>query len=119
MRRARCRTASENSDVAASNASTRWVELMVPPLSSAPQLSRHVGPDPEQITRSTVRPVILRLGDERLPFVGRARLYVCGITPYDTTHLGHAAAFVWMDALARVLTDAGLGVFTVRNVTDV
>ena len=30
-------------------------------------------------------------------------VYVCGITPYDTTHIGHAATFVWVDALARVL----------------
>src|SRR6266542_2418135 len=63
--------------------------------------------------------MILRLGDRRLPMVGRARLYVCGITPYDTTHLGHTATFVWTDALARVLHAGGLEVTVVRNVTDV
>jgi cysteinyl-tRNA synthetase len=51
--------------------------------------------------------------------VGRARLYVCGITPYDTTHLGHAATFVWTDVVARVLRAGGLEATVVRNVTDV
>jgi len=51
--------------------------------------------------------------------VGRARLYVCGITPYDTTHLGHAATFVWTDVLARVLRAGGLDVSVARNITDV
>ena len=45
----------------------------------------------------------LRLGGRLLPIVGRARMYICGITPYDTTHLGHARTFVWADVLARVL----------------
>src|SRR5947209_7216359 len=63
--------------------------------------------------------VILTLRERRLPMVGRARLYVCGITPYDTTHLGHAATFVWTDVLARVLHAGGLEVTVVRNVTDV
>ena len=34
-----------------------------------------------------------------LPVVSPARVYVCGITPYDVTHLGHAATFVWADAV--------------------
>ena len=46
---------------------------------------------------------MLQVGGRPLPIVGRARLYVCGITPYDTTHLGHAATFVWADVAARVL----------------
>ena len=49
---------------------------------------------------------------------GRA-MYVCGITPYDTTHLGHAATFVWGDVAARVLRHAGVDVEVCRNVTDV
>ena len=36
---------------------------------------------------------VMRLGGVLLPLVGRARVYACGITPYDVTHLGHAAAF--------------------------
>ena len=61
----------------------------------------------------------LVLGGETLPLVGRARLYVCGITPYDITHLGHAATFVWADTAARVMRRIGVGVQTCRNVTDV
>ncbi|WP_226347032.1 cysteine--1-D-myo-inosityl 2-amino-2-deoxy-alpha-D-glucopyranoside ligase [Agilicoccus flavus] len=48
-----------------------------------------------------------------------ARLYVCGITPYDATHLGHAATYVTFDVLGRVLRDAGVDVDYVQNVTDV
>ncbi|OLT15913.1 cysteine--1-D-myo-inosityl 2-amino-2-deoxy-alpha-D-glucopyranoside ligase [Serinicoccus sp. CUA-874] len=50
---------------------------------------------------------------------GRARLYVCGITPYDATHLGHAATYVTFDVLQRAWRDAGLQVTYVQNVTDV
>ncbi len=49
----------------------------------------------------------------------RARLYVCGITPYDATHLGHAATYVAFDLLQRAWHDAGLPVHSVQNVTDV
>ena len=62
---------------------------------------------------------MLHVGGRRLPIVGRARLYVCGITPYDTTHLGHAATFVWADVAARVLRHLGVDVEVCRNVTDV
>jgi L-cysteine:1D-myo-inositol 2-amino-2-deoxy-alpha-D-glucopyranoside ligase len=48
-----------------------------------------------------------------------ARLYVCGITPYDATHLGHAATYVAFDLLHRCWLDAGLTVRYVQNVTDV
>jgi cysteinyl-tRNA synthetase len=61
----------------------------------------------------------LRLAGRPLPFAGRARMYVCGITPYDTTHLGHARTFVWADAVARVLRHVGVRVEVCRNVTDV
>jgi L-cysteine:1D-myo-inositol 2-amino-2-deoxy-alpha-D-glucopyranoside ligase len=50
---------------------------------------------------------------------GAARLYVCGITPYDATHLGHAATYVTFDLLNRAWRDAGLTVHYVQNVTDV
>lgn len=60
-----------------------------------------------------------RLAGAALPVVSPARLYVCGITPYDVTHLGHAATFVWADALGSVLRMAGVEVVTSRNVTDV
>jgi len=46
-------------------------------------------------------------------------LYVCGITPYDATHLGHAATYVTFDLLGRVLRDSGREVRYVQNITDV
>jgi L-cysteine:1D-myo-inositol 2-amino-2-deoxy-alpha-D-glucopyranoside ligase len=46
-------------------------------------------------------------------------MYTCGITPYDATHLGHAAAYVGYDVLQRRLRDRGHDTKCVRNVTDV
>ncbi|HTZ42803.1 MAG TPA: cysteine--1-D-myo-inosityl 2-amino-2-deoxy-alpha-D-glucopyranoside ligase [Jatrophihabitans sp.] len=48
-----------------------------------------------------------------------ARLYVCGITPYDATHLGHAATYLAFDLVQRVWRDAGHQVRYVQNATDV
>ncbi|TMC20470.1 MAG: hypothetical protein E6J34_12540 [Chloroflexi bacterium] len=47
------------------------------------------------------------------------RIYVCGITPYDTTHLGHAFTYVSFDALIRYLEFKGHRVRYVQNVTDI
>ena len=49
----------------------------------------------------------------------QVRMYVCGITPYDSTHLGHAATYLSYDLLIRRLEDLGHTVQLVRNVTDV
>jgi L-cysteine:1D-myo-inositol 2-amino-2-deoxy-alpha-D-glucopyranoside ligase len=48
-----------------------------------------------------------------------ATLYACGITPYDATHLGHAATYIAWDLLVRAWRDAGHEVTYVQNVTDV
>ncbi|MFT4042981.1 MAG: cysteine--1-D-myo-inosityl 2-amino-2-deoxy-alpha-D-glucopyranoside ligase [Gordonia sp. (in: high G+C Gram-positive bacteria)] len=48
-----------------------------------------------------------------------ATMYVCGITPYDATHLGHAATYVTFDVINRVLRDQGHDVHYVQNITDV
>src|SRR6195952_3137939 len=48
-----------------------------------------------------------------------ARMYVCGITPYDATHLGHAATYLAFDLVNRVWRDNGHEVAYVQNVTDV
>ena len=48
-----------------------------------------------------------------------ATIYACGITPYDATHIGHAATFVSWDLLIRAWRDAGHDVRYVQNVTDV
>src|SRR3954463_16664724 len=50
---------------------------------------------------------------------GTARMYVCGITPYDATHLGHAATYVAFDLLHRAWLDGGHQVIYVQNVTDI
>ncbi len=48
-----------------------------------------------------------------------ATLYVCGITPYDSTHLGHAATFLAFDLVQRVWLDGGHQVHYVQNITDI
>ena len=58
---------------------------------------------------------------EVVPFEpdGVVKMYTCGITPYDATHLGHAAVYVTYDVLQRRLRDLGHETRCVRNVTDV
>ena len=46
-------------------------------------------------------------------------MYVCGITPYDATHLGHAATYLTFDLVHRVWLDSGHQVHDVQNITDV
>jgi len=53
------------------------------------------------------------------PETGTARMYVCGITPYDATHIGHANTYIAFDLLNRVWRDRGLDVNYVQNVTDI
>ena len=48
-----------------------------------------------------------------------ARMYVCGITPYDATHIGHANTYVAFDLLNRAWRDSGVRVDYVQNVTDI
>ena len=54
-----------------------------------------------------------------LEATGEQSLYVCGITPYDATHMGHAASYVAFDLLNRAWRDGGQRVAYVQNVTDV
>lgn len=76
-------------------------------------------PDASRTADPTASTRVLTLAGRPLPVVGRARVYACGITPYDTTHLGHAATFVWVDTAVRVLRSLGVEVEVCRNVTDV
>jgi len=69
---------------------------------------------------------VLRLYDTRrrviAPVRARGRqitMYVCGVTPYDTTHLGHARTFLTFDVIARLLEATGHPVRYVQNVTDI
>lgn len=50
---------------------------------------------------------------------GQVKLYVCGITPYDATHLGHAFTYLAFDLLQRVWRDAGAWTIYGQNITDV
>ena len=56
---------------------------------------------------------------EVLPLKDFYRLYVCGITPYDATHLGHAATYVSFDLINRYLRFNGAEVAFVENITDI
>ena len=47
------------------------------------------------------------------------KMYICGITPYDTTHLGHAFTYISFDALIKYLKFIGLDVSYTQNVTDI
>ncbi len=82
-----------------------WPTLHVPAVTGDPvPLRLH------DVARDEVAPVA---ADEQ---VG---LYVCGVTPYDTTHMGHAATYVTFDLAHRVLRANGHEVTYVQNVTDV
>ena len=63
------------------------------------------------------------LGREQRPLRplkdGVVGIYVCGVTPYDVTHLGHAFSYIQFDALRRYLTRFGYQVRYVQNVTDI
>jgi len=56
---------------------------------------------------------------ETLPIKSHYRIYVCGITPYDATHLGHAATYLTFDLINRYLRATGASVNFVQNITDI
>lgn len=60
-----------------------------------------------------------RIKPVELAAEGPTGVYACGITPYDSTHLGHAATYLAFDVINRVLIDGGAQVHYVQNVTDV
>ncbi|HET8560215.1 MAG TPA: cysteine--tRNA ligase, partial [Marmoricola sp.] len=61
----------------------------------------------------------LTIAGRRFVPVGPLRMYTCGITPYDVTHVGHAATFVWADFAACVARAIGSEAVVCRNVTDI
>lgn len=81
---------------------------------SAPDLPVLPVPGPEVTIHDTATGELVPVVPE-----GPARLYVCGITPYDATHMGHAATYVGFDLLNRAWRNAGHQVTYVQNVTDV
>ncbi|AYF75751.1 cysteine--1-D-myo-inosityl 2-amino-2-deoxy-alpha-D-glucopyranoside ligase [Nocardia yunnanensis] len=82
-----------------------WSDIAVPTVAgSGPALRLHDTADKQ------VRPVTPG---------ATATMYVCGITPYDATHLGHAATYLTFDLVNRLWRDAGHEVHYVQNTTDV
>ncbi|WP_369435236.1 cysteine--1-D-myo-inosityl 2-amino-2-deoxy-alpha-D-glucopyranoside ligase [Mycobacterium avium subsp. hominissuis] len=85
---------------------------------SSPQVPQLPGRGPELRLYDTsdrqVRPVAAGAGPG-----SAATMYVCGITPYDATHLGHAATYLAFDLIYRQWLDLGHEVHYVQNVTDV
>ena len=84
-----------------------WAEVCIPPLGSRfkiPLIS---------LTNSKT--------GEKEPIAKKAiyRMYVCGITPYDATHLGHAATYVTFDLINRYLRAGDAEVRYVQNITDI
>ena len=68
----------------------------------------------------TLPPVLpLTLAGSTIITPGPLRVYTCGITPYDVTHVGHASTFVWADLIASLAHASGVDAVTCRNVTDV
>ncbi|VVC04095.1 Cysteine--tRNA ligase [Candidatus Bilamarchaeum dharawalense] len=54
-----------------------------------------------------------------LPVQNRVVMYVCGLTPYDSAHIGHARTYVSFDVIKRYLIKKGYSVFHIQNITDV
>jgi L-cysteine:1D-myo-inositol 2-amino-2-deoxy-alpha-D-glucopyranoside ligase len=84
-----------------------WPEIYIPQLSSKFSLA------PLSLLNTATRRV------EALPIKPRYRMYVCGITPYDATHLGHAATYLTFDLIHRYLKATGSEVCYVQNITDI
>ncbi len=82
---------------------------------AAPEVPELPGRGPELALYDTARQAV----HPTRPGPDGARMYVCGITPYDATHLGHAATYLTFDLIGRVWRDAGHRVRYVQNVTDV
>jgi L-cysteine:1D-myo-inositol 2-amino-2-deoxy-alpha-D-glucopyranoside ligase len=84
-----------------------WSDLYIPPLDarfSLADLSLH------DTATSSVKPLVRK---------SIYRIYVCGITPYDATHLGHANTYLTFDLVNRYLRATGAQVNFVENITDI
>jgi L-cysteine:1D-myo-inositol 2-amino-2-deoxy-alpha-D-glucopyranoside ligase len=84
-----------------------WADVDLPPLSHSfdiPQLNLF------DTSSQTIKP---------MPKKDLYKIYVCGITPYDATHLGHAATYLTFDLINRYLRLSGAKVDFVQNITDI
>ena len=84
-----------------------WAEVAIPPIS--PKFSF-----PNLKIFDSATDSIQEIARKRL-----YRMYVCGITPYDATHLGHANTYLAFDFLNRYLRASGADVNFVQNITDI
>lgn len=84
------------------------------PAPQVPELPEPAGPRPAILVHDSTTDALVEAAGGPT-----ARYYVCGITPYDATHLGHANTYVAFDLLHRAWRDAGKSVTFVSNVTDV
>ena len=84
-----------------------WAPVAVPTLANIKNLPTLALTD----TASTMK--------KALPKKSKYRMYVCGITPYDATHLGHAATYLSFDLINRYLRSTGAEVAYVQNITDI
>ncbi|MSY30513.1 MAG: cysteine--1-D-myo-inosityl 2-amino-2-deoxy-alpha-D-glucopyranoside ligase, partial [Actinobacteria bacterium] len=84
-----------------------WAELAIPPFDA-----RYIFPSLQ--LKSTATDELVSLPQNR-----DIRMYVCGITPYDATHLGHAATYIAFDLVNRYIRSAGQIMHFIENVTDI
>lgn len=84
-----------------------WASVAIPPIDSRFEF-------PQLLLWDTAR-----FGKHALAKKDLYRLYVCGITPYDATHLGHAATYLTFDLIHRYLRATGSQVRFVQNITDI
>jgi cysteinyl-tRNA synthetase len=57
--------------------------------------------------------------EEFVPQADTVSIYVCGVTPYDNSHLGHAMSYIYFDVIRRYLKYRGFKVKYIQNVTDI
>lgn len=80
-------------------------------------------PDVPKLPGDGITPKLYNTATERLEYPaipeGKALLYVCGITPYDATHLGHAFTYLAFDIMQRAWKDADIETVYAQNITDI
>ena len=84
-----------------------WSEVTIPTISGSREF-------PSLFLSDTATSAKKRVTDKK-----QYRMYVCGITPYDATHLGHAATYLTFDLINRYLRATGAEVNYVQNITDI
>src|SRR3970040_2712373 len=77
-------------------------------------------PDAQRSMALRIYNTLTRQKEEFVPLRGnRVTMFVCGITPHDLTHVGHAKTYVAFDVVARYLRHTGYSVFYLQNITDI